>query len=137
PSHDRPNLFDLEHPARRQPSPRTQRIEPEIRNDRFRFQRPVSHDYPPSTNALCQSTVTYVPVKGQCLCRYSHPAVRGCSMPGINLTRDEAQERARLVTVDSYQIDLDLTVSDSTFSSTTMIRFGCSNPGATTFVDLV
>jgi aminopeptidase N len=58
-------------------------------------------------------------------------------MPGINLTRDEAQERAGLVTVDSYQIDLDLTVSDSTFSSTTMIRFGCSSPGATTFVDLV
>lgn len=29
-------------------------------------------------------------------------------MPGTNLTRDEAQERARLLTVDAYEIDLDL-----------------------------
>lgn len=29
-------------------------------------------------------------------------------MPGTNLTRDEAQQRARLLTVDAYEIDLDL-----------------------------
>jgi aminopeptidase N len=58
-------------------------------------------------------------------------------MPGINLTRDEAKERARLIEVDSYQIELDLTGSDTTFSSTTTIRFACHHPGASTFADLV
>ena len=37
----------------------------------------------------------------------------------------------------SYTIDLDLTTSDTTFGSTTTIRFTCSEPGADTFVDLV
>lgn len=32
-------------------------------------------------------------------------------MPGTNLTRDEAQERARLLTVDAYEIDLDLSAA--------------------------
>ena len=31
-------------------------------------------------------------------------------MPGMNLTRDEARERAALVSVDSYAVELDLTV---------------------------
>lgn len=29
-------------------------------------------------------------------------------MPGTNLTRDEAQQRARLLTVDAYEVELDL-----------------------------
>ena len=29
-------------------------------------------------------------------------------MPGTNLTREEAQQRARLLTVDAYEIELDL-----------------------------
>ncbi len=58
-------------------------------------------------------------------------------MPGTNLTRDEAQERARLLSVESYTVDLDLTGGDRTFASTTTIRFGCTAPGASTFADLV
>jgi aminopeptidase N len=63
-------------------------------------------------------------------------------MPGINLTRDEAAERAKLLAVGappvSYTVELDLGASsDTTFPSTTVIRFGCSEPGASTFVDLV
>ncbi|MBA2772888.1 MAG: aminopeptidase N [Nocardioidaceae bacterium] len=58
-------------------------------------------------------------------------------MPGINLTRDEAAHRARLVEVDTYDIALDLTTSEATFRSTTVIRFLCSEPGATSFADLV
>ncbi|MGZ4597863.1 MAG: aminopeptidase N, partial [Actinomycetes bacterium] len=58
-------------------------------------------------------------------------------MPGMNLTRDEAQARARVVTVDSYDVDLDFTDGDSTFRSTTLVRFGCSEPGTRTFIDLV
>ncbi|MQA86651.1 MAG: aminopeptidase N [Streptosporangiales bacterium] len=53
-----------------------------------------------------------------------------------NLTRDEARERARLLTVESYAVDLDLTGGESTFSSTTVIRFRCAEPGVGTFVDL-
>ncbi len=58
-------------------------------------------------------------------------------MPGTNLTRDEAAARASLLDVTSYAIDLDLTTSDTTFASTTTIRFTCREPGATTFADLV
>jgi aminopeptidase N len=58
-------------------------------------------------------------------------------MPGTNLTRDEAAERARLLSVDSYTVDLDLTRSETTFDSTTVLRFSCTEPGASTFADLV
>ncbi len=58
-------------------------------------------------------------------------------MPGTNLTREEAQTRARLLDVDSYTIEIDLTTSDKTFASTTTIAFRCSEPGASTFADLV
>ena len=46
-------------------------------------------------------------------------------MPGINLTRDEAAERARMLESSTYDISLDLTTSDTTFASTTVIRFRC------------
>jgi aminopeptidase N len=58
-------------------------------------------------------------------------------MPGINLTRDEAAQRSALLSVSSYDVSLDLTTSDVTFASTTTLRFTCSEPGATTFADLV
>jgi aminopeptidase N len=58
-------------------------------------------------------------------------------MPGINLTRDEAAERARVLDVATYDVTLDLTTSDTAFASTTVISFSCSEPGASTFVDLV
>jgi aminopeptidase N len=59
-------------------------------------------------------------------------------MPGTNLTREEAQTRAQLLAVESYTIDLDLTTgSDTTFGSTTTLRFTCSEPGASTSADLV
>ncbi len=59
------------------------------------------------------------------------------SMPGTNLTRDEAQTRARLLGVDSYTVELDLTTSDKTFSTTTTIDFTCTETGAESFADLV
>lgn len=58
-------------------------------------------------------------------------------MPGTNLTREEAQTRAALLTVDSYDVELDLTTSEKTFASTTTIRFTCAVPGSSTFADLV
>src|SRR3954447_10224728 len=51
------------------------------------------------------------------------------------LLRDEAIERARLLDVASYEIDLDVT-RDEDFLSTVVIRFGCAEPGASSFVEL-
>ncbi|AXG77864.1 aminopeptidase N [Streptomyces paludis] len=60
-------------------------------------------------------------------------------MPGTNLTREEAQQRAKLLTVDSYEIDLDLSGAQEggTFRSVTTVRFSSAEAGAETFIDLV
>ncbi|MFD7505576.1 aminopeptidase N [Streptomyces sp. NPDC059850] len=66
-------------------------------------------------------------------------------MPGENLTRDEARERARLLSVDAYDVALDLRSAvgadpgpgPRTFRSTTTVRFRCAEPGAASFADLV
>jgi aminopeptidase N len=52
------------------------------------------------------------------------------------LQRTEAILRARLLDVRSYTVDLDLTRGDQRFGCTTVIRFGCAEPGADSFVDL-
>ncbi len=52
-----------------------------------------------------------------------------------NLTRNEAIERAALVTVDRYRIELDLTRGDKTFRSVTTVEFEAL-PGADTYIDL-
>jgi len=53
-----------------------------------------------------------------------------------NLTRAEATERARLLRLESYRIELDLHGSTTSFGSLTTIRFGCVRPGASSFIDL-
>ena len=57
-----------------------------------------------------------------------------------NLTRDQAVERAALVTVDSYRIDLDLTdgagaPGEKTFRSVTTVEFDAL-AGADTYIDI-
>ncbi|MET7761628.1 aminopeptidase N [Streptomyces sp. NPDC005393] len=66
-------------------------------------------------------------------------------MPGENLTRDEARERAKLLAVDAYEVALDLRSAvgehtgrgPRTFRSTTTVRFRCAQPGAGSFIDLL
>ncbi|MEU2224747.1 aminopeptidase N [Streptomyces sp. NPDC018347] len=65
-------------------------------------------------------------------------------MPGENLSRDEARERAALLSVDGYEVFLDLrsAVGDGnggarTFRSVTTVRFRCNEPGASSFADLI
>ncbi|MFI9582060.1 aminopeptidase N [Streptomyces sp. NPDC052236] len=67
-------------------------------------------------------------------------------MPGENLSRDEARRRAELLSVDGYEVTLDLRSAvgeapeDSgprTFRSVTTIRFRSAAPGMTTFADLL
>ena len=57
-------------------------------------------------------------------------------MPGENLTRLEAQERAGIVTTQSYHVVLDLTTSDQTFRSTTTVQFE-AKAGSSTFIDAI
>ncbi|QTX04558.1 aminopeptidase N [Agromyces archimandritae] len=57
-------------------------------------------------------------------------------MPGENLTRVEAEERAALVTVHDYDVVLDLTTGPETFLSDTTVRFTAS-AGASTFIDAI
>ncbi|PGH50377.1 aminopeptidase N [Streptomyces sp. Ru87] len=60
-------------------------------------------------------------------------------MPGTNLTRDEAQQRARLLSTHAYEIELDLSGAQEggTFRSVTTVRFDCAEGGAASFIDLV
>lgn len=60
-------------------------------------------------------------------------------MPGTNLTREEAQQRAALLSVDSYEIDLDLSGAQEggTYRSVTTVRFAVAENGADSFIDLV
>ncbi|MFD9456711.1 aminopeptidase N [Streptomyces sp. NPDC059985] len=67
-------------------------------------------------------------------------------MPGENLSRDEAHERAELLSVDGYEVVLDLTSAvdeaepadgPRTFRSVTTVRFRAATPGASSFADLI
>ncbi|HEY6749459.1 MAG TPA: aminopeptidase N [Mycobacteriales bacterium] len=59
-----------------------------------------------------------------------------------NLTRADARARADLLTVSSYEVELDLTdgggkPGERTFSSRTTVRFAAATPGASTFIDVI
>ncbi|MEV6783124.1 aminopeptidase N [Streptomyces sp. NPDC051098] len=67
-------------------------------------------------------------------------------VPGENLSRDEARRRAELLSVDGYEVFLDLRSAvgelpegsgPRTFRSVTTIRFRCAQPGASAFADLI
>jgi aminopeptidase N len=53
-----------------------------------------------------------------------------------SLLRTEAQARAALIDVTSYDVALDLDQGAETFGSETTITFSCREPGASTFLDL-
>jgi aminopeptidase N len=58
-------------------------------------------------------------------------------LPGENLTRLEAADRAKLLKVHSYEVELDLTQGDETFSSRTTVLFDAHEVGASTFIDAI
>jgi len=58
-------------------------------------------------------------------------------MAVIEITREETRQRARLLHVESYEVWLDLTRGPLTFESQVLVRFGCGEPGAATYIDLV
>ena len=71
------------------------------------------------------------------------PTIKGRVQVAVpNLTRGQAQQRADLFDVDSYTIELDLTdgggkPGDTTFRSTTTVRFRCARPGESSWIDLI
>jgi aminopeptidase N len=54
-----------------------------------------------------------------------------------NITRAEAQKRSSSIQSHSYQVALDLTVPGDTFLTTTTATFDCSEPGSSTWLDLI
>ncbi|MDP9987880.1 aminopeptidase N [Arthrobacter oryzae] len=54
----------------------------------------------------------------------------------MNLTRAEARERADLITVESYDVSLDLTRGGEVFGSTTTVKFTAA-PGSSSFIDAI
>ena len=57
-------------------------------------------------------------------------------MPGENLTRKEAIERASILSVQSYSVEIDLTQGAELFGSTTRVRFSAKE-GSSTFIDAI
>ncbi|WP_446664375.1 aminopeptidase N [Flexivirga sp. B27] len=57
-------------------------------------------------------------------------------MPNTNLTREEAQRRASALTVESYDVALDLTTGPETFRTTSRVRFTATDT-APTFIDFL
>jgi len=58
-------------------------------------------------------------------------------VPGKNLTRDEARERADLLSVATYDVALDLTTGPTTFRTRSTVTFASTVDGASTFIDLI
>ena len=58
-------------------------------------------------------------------------------MQTAEITQQETSERAQLLRVDSYDVQLDLTGSGDVFGSVSLIRFDCAQPGAASYADLI
>ncbi len=58
-------------------------------------------------------------------------------MPGVNISRAEAQERSKHLAVQSYDVTLDVTHGGEKFISRSEVRFTCTTEGYRTFIDAV
>ena len=56
-------------------------------------------------------------------------------MPGVNISRVEATERAAHLYVESYNVTLDVTTGDQSFYAKSEVSFTCNTPGYSTFID--
>lgn len=62
---------------------------------------------------------------------------KGANVPGLNLSRAEAKERADHLYVNSYVVTLDVTKGGETFYAKSEVSFTCNKPGYSTFIDAV
>lgn len=67
---------------------------------------------------------------------YIRTRTEGITLPGMNLTRAEAIERTATLSVNSYDVALDLTTSETTFAATTTVSFSAQE-GSSSFIDAV
>ncbi|WP_294651106.1 aminopeptidase N [uncultured Rothia sp.] len=62
-------------------------------------------------------------------------------MNNENLSREEAAERSALISVDTYDVHVDLTNAKDpeieSYPTATTVRFSCNTPGAETFIDYI
>ena len=58
-------------------------------------------------------------------------------MQTAEITRAETSARAALLRVESYEVELDLTRGEKLFGSTSVVTFDCTEPGASSYADLV
>lgn len=58
------------------------------------------------------------------------------SVSGTNITRAEAKERSSIVSVNTYDVELDLTTREDTFKSRTVVKFSATT-GSSTWIDYV
>jgi aminopeptidase N len=58
-------------------------------------------------------------------------------VPGLNLSRAEAKERADHLYVHSYVVTLDVTKDEEVFYSKSEVKFSCNQKGYATFIDAV
>src|ERR1700739_2122283 len=58
-------------------------------------------------------------------------------MPIAEITKGETSERARLLRVNSYDVELDLTGGPEAFRSVSVITFDSIRPGAVSYADLI
>lgn len=58
-------------------------------------------------------------------------------MPGVNISRAEAQERSKHLSVQSYDVTLDVTHGGEKFLARSEVRFTCTTEGYRTFIDAV
>ena len=57
-------------------------------------------------------------------------------MSGVNITREEAQDRSSKIAVENYAVELDLSGKDATFPSTTTVTF-TATAGSSTWIDYI
>ena len=58
-------------------------------------------------------------------------------MPGINISRTEALERSNHISIESYEVFLDVTGTGETFFARTTVTFSCNQTGYNSFIDAV
>ncbi|MEY3344502.1 MAG: hypothetical protein RL125_223, partial [Actinomycetota bacterium] len=58
-------------------------------------------------------------------------------MPGVNISRAEAQERSKHLSVDGYLVTLDVTHGSEKFIARSEVTFSCNQMGYSTFIDAV
>jgi aminopeptidase N len=58
-------------------------------------------------------------------------------MVAAEITRAGTRQRARLLRVHTYEVALDLTRGGGVFGSVSVIRFGCTEPGQSSYADLI